>query len=207
MLGKSELGCGIRMIQYLKNMDSSNMEHLIVYHCAPTLAGLKLGALICVPMVKSLAALRQQINAYNEKYNQKDIYFTEICQCKERLLVYVYRKRNLAIYLQQSEVQSFMQAYGYGAGMSVSEAVICLSQRFHEGEAFPHELGIFLGYPLADVKSFIKHGGNAAKHCGEWKVYHDVHKAQREFKKYEVCRREYWKMYSDGYHMDYLVVA
>ena len=53
---------------------------------------------------------------------------------------------------------------------------------------FPHEIGIFLGYPLEDVDGFITHQGENCKLCGCWKVYGNVEQARRTFANYEKCR-------------------
>ena len=34
---------------------------------------------------------------------------------------------------------------------------------------FPHEISVFLGYPLKDVKCFISRRGSGYHMCGEWK--------------------------------------
>ena len=39
---------------------------------------------------------------------------------------------------------------------------------------FPHEIGVFLGYPLDDVKGFIKNEGKKYLMIGYWKVYSDL---------------------------------
>lgn len=62
-----------------------------------------------------------------------------------------------------------------------------LQKRLEEPE-FPHEIGIFLGYPLEDVDGFITHQGENCKLCGCWKVYGNVEQARRTFANYEKCR-------------------
>jgi hypothetical protein len=48
-------------------------------------------------------------------------------------------------------------------------------------EGFPHEIGIFLGYPLADVISFMSDVPQKNIACGYWKVYHRPERAERIF--------------------------
>ncbi|MBR3771393.1 MAG: DUF3793 family protein [Clostridium sp.] len=57
-----------------------------------------------------------------------------------------------------------------------------------EGKEFPHEIGIFLGYPIWDVEGFIEHKGQNYKFCGYWKVYQDVEGAKLKFKEYDRIR-------------------
>ena len=54
--------------------------------------------------------------------------------------------------------------------------------------AFPHEIGLFLGYPPEDVEGFRLHRGRDYKLCGCWKVYSDVEGARQCFRRYDRCR-------------------
>lgn len=53
---------------------------------------------------------------------------------------------------------------------------------------YPHEIGLFLGYPVRDVQDFIKYEGKNYLVCGYWKVYHDVDKALATFDYYQRIR-------------------
>lgn len=44
---------------------------------------------------------------------------------------------------------------------------------------FPHEVGLFLGYPPEDVEGFIENKARSCKITGYWKVYSDEEKAKR----------------------------
>jgi hypothetical protein len=48
---------------------------------------------------------------------------------------------------------------------------------------FPHEIGLFLGYPPEDVKSFIENDGKNYACRTHWKVYHEPDAAR------ELCTR------------------
>ena len=56
-----------------------------------------------------------------------------------------------------------------------------------EGREFPHEVGIFLGYPLWDIRAFMQNPRREAKLTGYWKVYYKVEKARAQFQKYDRC--------------------
>ena len=57
------------------------------------------------------------------------------------------------------------------------------------GSDFPHEVGLFLGYPVWDVKGFIEHKGQQYKLCGYWKVYDDVPGALCKFEEYDWIKK------------------
>ena len=80
-------------------------------------------------------------------------------------------------------------------------------ESFTDSKCFPHEVGLFLGYPPKDVKGFIENNGECSKCTGCWKVYGDEKKAKDTFDKYKMCTAEYMKRYSEGVGLDNLVVA
>jgi len=53
---------------------------------------------------------------------------------------------------------------------------------------FPHEIGLFLGYPVEDVRGFIEQRGKDCKLSGYWKVYGDEQAARRLFHQFDRCR-------------------
>ena len=72
--------------------------------------------------------------------------------------------------------------------MSFEECINRLAQRIRESDSFPHEVGVFLDYPLEDVIGFIENAGANYKLCGCHKVYGDEVKAARTFSNYAKCR-------------------
>ncbi len=182
------------------------VDDVLVLHCAPTMAGLKMANLVCIPVTDE-EAHEEMVARYNSRFNKKGLYFKTLCSCQGRYLLYLYRKEQVDRYLQQSGVQEFLTSCGYTDLEDWDNVLSRLSFRLRGSRDFPHEIGIFLGYPLEDVKSFISEQGANAKLCGEWKVYHDVEGAQRAFHHYAQCRKQYVALYNQGYDMEYLVIA
>ena len=50
---------------------------------------------------------------------------------------------------------------------------------------FPHEIGIFLGYPVEDVRGFIENEGQKYLMIGYWKVYKNLSRAKMIFNEYD----------------------
>lgn len=73
-----------------------------------------------------------------------------------------------------------------------------LAKRLGEGTDFPHEVGVFLGYPLLDVTAFIETKGQNCIACGDWKVYHNEQEARCLFCKFKHCKDVYVKVHSEG---------
>lgn len=184
-----------------------NIEHLLITYCAPTLAGIKMGALLCLRNEGVLEDFQKTVDDYNKQYNHRGLYFHILYRCSQRTLLYVYRPQMVADYIATSPVKAFLEGFGYPQNGTVDTMVHMLTSRFSQGGCFPHESGIFLGYPLEDVIGFIEHGGNNAKLCGEWKVYGDAEKAFALFTAYHCCRKDYERRYSIGATLRELVAA
>lgn len=135
-------------------------DELLVRHCAPTLADLKIASLICIPKSVCGEEYEQIVSAYNDCYNGKGVYFRTLCICNRRRLLYVYRPCRVRAYLASPAAAAFLVECGFAREASLEEKLSLLADRFTSSNAFPHELGLFLGYPTADVEAFIVHGGS-----------------------------------------------
>ena len=82
-----------------------------------------------------------------------------------RALIYVYREKQLASRLNSPEVAEFLHSYGYD-DIHLSAALARLRDRISANRNFPHEIGIFLDYPLGDVRGFIANSGRNFKCVG-----------------------------------------
>ena len=85
--------------------------------------------------------------------------------------------------------------------------IVRLIKRMAEYEVFPHEIGLFLGYPPEDVCGFIENKACNCKCCGCWKVYSDAETAQKTFAKYKKCTEVYCSQYANGKSIERLTVA
>jgi hypothetical protein len=65
-------------------------------------------------------------------------------------------------------------------------------------ESFPHEVGLFLGYPPEDVKGFMEDARRGVKCAGCWKVYGNGEEAVKTFSRYKKCTDIYRKELSKG---------
>ena len=120
------------------------------------------------------------------------------CPVTGAVLVYVYRPTQVAAILQRGDVQDFLQSEGYTPGDAES-MLAQLSQRLCCEEDFPHEIGLFLGYPLGDVIGFIENHGQNCLCCGVWKVYTNPEAAAGAFRKFSKCTRVYRRLFFGGH--------
>lgn len=160
------------------------LETALAYYCGPALAGIKTANLVSC-FRRDYPRLNEELEDLNQKLNNKDIYFTILCACSERTLIMVYRKQKLWSHLQNRDTVLLLKEFGYPMD-SFEKMLECLRQRVTSNKEFPHEIGVFLGYPLHDVKGFIEK--KEAKYTGHWKVYKQVEEAKKLFHRYDLCR-------------------
>lgn len=182
----------------------TDFDRMLIDYCSPTLASLKIANLFSLDFRK-MSELEALVRVKNESLNEKGIYLKILSNNEKRALIYVYRKGLLQETLNRAEIKEFLVSFGY-VSFQTEEALSFLSDRFLSGTAFPHEIGIFLGYPLHDVENFIIHKGSNYRCSGCWKVYKEECEALRYFERFEKCRNLYTKLFLDGHSLDKLTV-
>ena len=169
----------------MSESETSRFEQTLAFHAAPTLLGIKCGSLLALSVeeydIEGSSALFGS-NAYGSQLRVRTVN-----RCRSRSLLYVYHAGLLARQLSAEGVREFLAEYGYDPAWSAEGCLDRLCLRLAEQD-FPHEIGIFLGYPLEDVKGFIANCGQRCKYCGVWKVYGDVEQAKLMFERYRECR-------------------
>jgi len=176
-----------------------DFEQFLVEQCAPVLAGIKPGSMFpYTPRAEE--RLPELLRHWNGVLAPKGVSITSIKRCRRigGYLIYVYRPAQIEVILQQPAVAAFLEQCGYTPGMSLQQALRLLTRRLCQNPEFPHEVGVFLGYPLRDILGFIEHEGRNCLCSGCWKVYHEPQTAQKTFRAYEDCTRTYRDLYRRG---------
>ena len=145
------------------------MEQYLINHCAPTLASLKTANLFNYSFA-SEAELHAQLLRLNDMLAIKGVSLTVIRKTTSSALIYVYRKKNLARDLTSKSAACILKKLGYD-DLSPESAIAHLAKRINRTGEFPHEIGLFLGYPPGDVMGYIQNNGRNCKCSGCWKVY------------------------------------
>lgn len=181
------------------------IEKCLVEHCSATLASMKSANLFNMTFADD-TDVEDQIEFWNRCMKEKGIRLYILRRQENRVLVYVYRKKQLEVSLNRPGVANFLKKYGYGS-TDVEYALDRLKSRIGEKNEFPHEIGIFLDYPLGDVIGFITNEGRNFKCVGCWKVYCDECACRKTFAKYKKCRDVYVRLWQQGRSVLQLTVA
>ncbi len=164
----------------------SEFERTLALHSAPALLGIKPACLMSLD--RAQADIYNNAQFFNQKAVSRGLKIKILCECNSRCLMLLYSEKLLEKHLRNNECAALLEKYGYSRSMPLGQCLERLAERCAQGSDFPHEIGVFLGYPLEDVVGFIKNKGCGYKLCGYWKVYGDVNDASRIFKRYDKCR-------------------
>lgn len=206
-------------------------ERKLVHHCAPTLAGVKPASLfICrdesIPHLGGMKCagisaedhernFQHALRETRQMLEGKGVRIELLARRSSGALLYVYRPRAVTESLANADVAAFLRRYGYDPS-SLSQCIeflhrrICgtdLASRLSGACAFPHEIGLFLGYPLADVVGFIENNGENYLCMGCWKVYSAERDARESFCRFKQCTAELEKSFDQGIPLERLTAC
>ncbi len=163
--------------------EEAKMALLLAIHCAPILSGSKAANIMTVTV--------HEFDRIGYLLQGTGIRYRFLKTKGDKGILYLYREKRLRQYLEQEEIQEFLSEYGYDQ-VDIAKMLNLLSKRiqlYNDQEAvFPHEIGVFLEYPLGDVKGFLANEGKNFMYSGYWKVYQDLQGAVRRFIQYDVER-------------------
>ena len=180
-------------------------DQLLIRLCSPTLAGLKTGNLFTVEC-DDKDKFNEEVREFNSRLSSKGIRMIPVKYSKGYVLIYLYRPAYLKRDFANEEVCRILKEKGY----SYNNADLCVAQlakHLAKDTTFPHEIGLFLGYPVADVLGFMRSPDEGVKYTGFWKVYGDEDAALKTFEKYKKCTEVYSKAHNSGRSLEQLTVA
>lgn len=124
-------------------------------------------------------------NKHGEEYLKTlNLDYIELRESNKSLIILIYDKNLLEKSIKDKANQEFLLTIGYKNNLEVIEALETLKSRYQEYNC-PHELGVFLGYPIEDVKDFMNCASKKCLTCGYWKVYNSEQKAKKVFQLFD----------------------
>ena len=138
-------------------------DAFLVEHCAPTFAGLKTGNLSGIDYADA-RLFRDELRQLNGILKHKGLRAVPVRMTEHFALIYLYRPDFLKRDLGREEAASILRELGYEP-QSVNRSVAFLARMMREKTEFPHEVGLFLGYPPEDVRGFMKRQQGRGEMC------------------------------------------
>lgn len=177
---------------------------MLIRYCAPTLAGIKTASMFTCPVI-SEKDLTEQIRFANRRLLPRGIRLIPLRYRDGRALIYMYRPKRLERDLGNRQAASILARSHYPEG-DPERKLTELAFRLRMFPEFPHEIGLFLGYPPEDVEGFIENRAQAYKCIGCWKVYGDEKKAREQFDAFTACTACYCRCHLHGVSLEKLAV-
>lgn len=165
--------------------DKEHLFYKIKYYAAPTVASIKPSSLIAFTNLKRNSYALWERHK-KEVCSRLGVNYYELKRNENRVFVLFYERKALAACLSLQKNRKFLQDLGYQKARNLEEYLFLLKNRYQQG--CPHELGVFLGYPLEDVLAFIGNKRGPCLASKYWKVYQDKEKALQIFKAYDAER-------------------
>lgn len=113
------------------------------------------------------------------------------------ILLLLYSRQALGGLLSQKSAAIILRKSGYRNPDDLDETLDELEKRV-TGEGFPHEIGVFLGYPLKDVVGFMGWAPLAFTCQGPWKIFGNPEQSLRLAECHRECRCRMSQMLAAG---------
>ncbi len=152
--------------------DYEYLVYKIFFHAAATIKGVKPSSLLNfrnMPTINLYDTWHQYKGELEDKLHIK---FMELRDTGDSVSVLFYNEDYLRAILCESECSCFLRDRGYKNCRAVEFALNELKEKYNS--ECPDEIGVFLGYPLDDVKMFLQKNEVACKMARYWKAYTDL---------------------------------
>lgn len=126
-------------------------------------------------------------------FDHTGVRIREIRILNGRLQVLVYHEKALEDTLSHQVTLKFLRSLGYPSNYSLSGYLDILYKRLNQNlfnRDFPHEIGIFLGYPLKDVIGYIGHPSLPLVSKKGWNYYGNTKASNIQYEKFLRARTQ-----------------
>ena len=187
-----------------------SFEQALLYYASPALCGIKPACLFSMQStIENYIEAPTSLNAF---FEYKDLYdFQKEFNKQGRKIVpikrvhstsitlfFIYDERLLYNVLNAYDILAYLKQKGYTITKGPYFILQELFSRLALNKDFPHEVGLFLGYPLEDVIAFENDKGHNSKYTGYWQVYGNVNKAYKTMQQYKACSIFCRKLFNKG---------
>ncbi|MGG7143180.1 DUF3793 family protein [Clostridium nigeriense] len=163
--------------------DKEYVETFLVYNLSLVIAGAK--PAVTITIKKNNHRLYDNWDVFGSPFiKELNLNYIQLRECFDAVVIMVYDESILEKHLSSKQTIDFLTNIGYSSNLSTRDYVNKLKYRYEQYHC-PHEIGIFLGIPIKDVKDFINCTTKKCLLCKYWKVYNDSNKAQTIFDTYD----------------------
>ncbi|ABR47325.1 hypothetical protein Amet_1114 [Alkaliphilus metalliredigens QYMF] len=154
---------------YCQLQNKDQFVKWVIQQLGPVLLGVKPAEILSFPTniyetnnhVESIKHLFES----SHKISCKEFYTPNGC-----MKIFFYNIKSLDNTLMELRNLKFLKGLGYSHDYQMDLYLDLIIEKLQKGE-MPHEIGIFLGYPLKDVLGFIGHPSLKLTKVNGWRIY------------------------------------
>jgi len=173
-----------------------SFEETIIHCSAPALCGIKPASLFSLSSALYSAG-KCKLEQWQNDFLKSNRHFVSLQKENNRVLMFIFDRTLLESVISSAENALYLKSKGYSPESGFSSVLGELLRRLSFNREFPHEVGLFLGYPLCDVIGFERDSSDF-KYSGFWKVYGDQAEAERKMKMYKSCSEKCMEWLAGG---------
>lgn len=183
--------------------DKEYMETFLSYNTSLICAGLKPSITLNLSRINNKDMYSLWL-LYGESYiKELNLSYIMLRKSEKSVILLIYDEELLEYCINREDNRNFLISLGYEHKASLNESLSMLCLRYKKYKC-PHELGIFLGYPLYDVMDFMNCSEKTCKACGYWKVYSCEEKARKVFSIFDNAKKTAAENIVKGYRKNQL---
>lgn len=177
----------------VENFDSENIYFMLrlLESLGSTFMGEKPAKLLNICSLQKNKSFNWQIyKNYILKYGKINLREIDIGNTKRAFFYHIDALDNT---LGKTPNLRFLKSLGYPKKYSLAGYIEHITYKMGKGK-FPHEIGIFLGYPLKDVMGFMGYRCEKPSMTKGWKYYGDVEESFKKYQNFWRARVEFRKI-------------
>ncbi|MDU0459421.1 MAG: DUF3793 family protein [Geobacteraceae bacterium] len=175
--------------------------HLML-ECSEVMAGIKPANLVSIvnrtrPCGRNLYHLWQ---SHHRELSKRiaNLSFTVLKDKPQAMLLLCYDNYRLERQLAHAGIRVLLKKAGYACESSCDGLVAELQRRITGNDSFPHEIGLFIGYPAKDVAAFMGLVKLPFACQGPWKIYGNPAQSLDLAEQYRCCRQRMNSLLASG---------
>lgn len=177
----------MKQVEFYKSLSKMEekecIEKFLIYNASLVISGAKPSATITIK--KDKENLYDKWIRYGIDFLETiNIKYIDLRESSNALIILIYNENQLSNYIFKEENKDFLIKLGYSNESNVNNYLCMLKNRYNQFNC-PHELGVFLGFPLNDVMDFMNCKDKKCLSCGYWLVYNNLQEAKETFNRYD----------------------
>lgn len=181
------------VFEIVLRMNLRNIEAQLACQCAPVITGLKASNL--------LITSSSNVKVLHRILKDSDISYFILFSGEDETVILLLNRYQLELFLKEKNVVRLLRCFGY-PGTGIGRQLFRLKKRYTEYRSgksgFPHEMGLFLAYPMEDVIGFIENDGQNSQYSGYWKVYGNMDEKLKIFKEFDRAKESLMRAIARG---------